>query len=78
MGGAKCNVRNGSESLGFRSRDSLLHLRPGTRPRVSPLWQGEQTTTALGVKDKILAIDLPHKLCAPLNSPFDLLLRVAL
>ena len=33
--------------------------------------------TALRVKDKILAIDPPHELCAILNSLFELLLRVA-
>ena len=34
--------------------------------------------TALGVKDKILAIDPPHELRAIFNSLFDLLLRIAL
>ena len=34
--------------------------------------------TALRVKDKILAIDPPHELCAILNSLFELPLRVPL
>ena len=39
---------------------------------------GSEAPTVLGVKDKILAIDLPHELRAKFNSLFELLLRVAL
>jgi hypothetical protein len=37
-----------------------------------------ERSTSLGVKDKILAIDLPHELRAKLDSLFELLFGLAL